>query len=41
MLHVWTADRVDLVRPRTGRTIDVRISDPFGAPFIASVSRIL
>ena len=40
MLHVWTADQVELVTRRSGRPVDVRISDPFGAPFAASVTRV-
>ena len=39
MLHVWTAERVDLVSPRTGQTVTVDITDPFGAPFTASIAR--
>jgi hypothetical protein len=38
MLHVWTADSVDLVR-RNGETVTVEVVDPFGAPFHASVER--
>ena len=40
MLHVWTVDGVDLVRPRTGQTVGVTISDPFGAPFHASIAMV-
>jgi hypothetical protein len=38
MLHVWTVDTTTVFR-RTGRSVDVRITDPFGAPFFASVAR--
>jgi hypothetical protein len=38
MLHVWTVDTATLYR-RTGRSVDVRVTDPFGAPFGASVAR--
>lgn len=38
MLHVWTAETVDLVR-RNGDTATVAVTDPFGAPFLASVER--
>jgi hypothetical protein len=39
MLHVWTADHVDITAPRLGRTVGVDIVDPFGAPFTASIAR--
>jgi hypothetical protein len=39
MLHVWTADHVDIAAPRLGRTVGVAIVDPFGAPFTASIAR--
>jgi hypothetical protein len=38
MLHVWTVDTTTLFR-RTGVSVDVRVTDPFGAPFGASVAR--
>ena len=38
MLHVWTAGDV-APPPRTGRTVEVRVADPFGAPFTASIAR--
>jgi hypothetical protein len=38
MLHVWTVDTTTVSR-RTGRSVDVRVTDPFGAPFFASVVR--
>jgi hypothetical protein len=37
MLHVWTADQVEAVTRRTGRTVDMQVVDPFGAPFGAAV----
>jgi hypothetical protein len=38
MLHVWTADRVTVTgRGRAHRTAEVRVVDPFGAPFDAAV----
>jgi hypothetical protein len=40
MVHVWTAEQVELTSRRTGRPVDVRITDPFGAPFKASIERI-
>jgi hypothetical protein len=40
MVHVWTAEQVELTSRRTGQPVDVRITDPFGAPFKASVERI-
>lgn len=39
MLHVWTADRTELVLPRSGRTVAIEVTDPFGTPFRASVAR--
>jgi hypothetical protein len=39
MLHVWTADTLT-VYGRRGRSAQVRITDPFGAPFQASVERV-
>jgi hypothetical protein len=38
MLHVWTADHVELVSKR-GREVTVDVVDPFGAPFLAAVTR--
>ena len=38
MLHVWTVDTTTVFR-KTGRSVDVRVTDPFGAPFFASVVR--
>lgn len=38
MLHVWTADEVELVG-RRDQPVTVRVVDPFGAPFRASVER--
>lgn len=38
MLHVWTAETVDLVS-RRGDEVTVEVLDPFGAPFLASVTR--
>ncbi len=40
MLHVWTADTITLVGRRSGRTAEVRVVDPFGAPLKASVERV-
>jgi hypothetical protein len=40
MLHVWTADTITLVGRRNGRTTEVRVVDPFGAPLTASVERV-
>jgi hypothetical protein len=40
MVHVWTAEQVELTARRTGQPVDVRITDPFGAPFTASIERI-
>jgi hypothetical protein len=39
MLHVWTADQVTWTSPRTGRSGAVEVTDPFGAPFTASIAR--
>ena len=40
MLHVWTVDTVTLARRRNPeRTVDVQVTDPFGAPFTASIER--
>jgi hypothetical protein len=39
MLHVWTADHLDITARRTGQTVGVDIVDPFGAPFRASITR--
>jgi hypothetical protein len=39
MLHVWTVDQVEMAAPRTGQPLQVRVTDPFGAPFRASVAR--
>lgn len=39
MLHVWTADQVTWTSQRTGRSGEVRVTDPFGAPFTASIAR--
>jgi hypothetical protein len=39
MLHVWTADHVEINAPRLGRTVGIDIVDPFGAPFTASIAR--
>jgi hypothetical protein len=39
MVHVWTAERVEMTARRTGQPVDVRITDPFGAPFAASIER--
>ena len=38
MLHVWTADQVELVGGRD-QPVEVEVVDPFGAPFRASVAR--
>lgn len=38
MLHVWTAETVDLVS-RQGDEFAVEVVDPFGAPFLHSVTR--
>lgn len=38
MLHVWTAEEVELVG-RRDQPVTVRVVDPFGAPFRASVER--
>jgi hypothetical protein len=40
MVHVWTAEQVELTGRRTGQPVDVRITDPFGAPFMASIERM-
>jgi hypothetical protein len=40
MVHVWTVDQVSLTSRRTGQPVEVRITDPFGAPFRASVERV-
>jgi hypothetical protein len=40
MVHVWTADQVELTSRRTGQPVDVRITDPFGTPFMASIERM-
>jgi hypothetical protein len=39
MLHVWTAEEVTWTSQRTGRSGEVRVTDPFGAPFTASIAR--
>jgi hypothetical protein len=39
MLHVWTADHLDVTARRTGQTVAVDFVDPFGAPFRASIAR--
>ena len=39
MLHVWTADHLDITSRRTGQTVGVDFVDPFGAPFRASIAR--
>ena len=39
MLHVWTADHLDITARRTGQTVGVDFVDPFGAPFRASIAR--
>jgi len=36
MLHVWTADEIELTT-RTGATVPVRLVDPYGTPLRASV----
>lgn len=38
ILHVWTADEVSLTSPGTDRLVDVAIADPFGVPFVASIT---
>ncbi len=38
MLHVWTAEQVDLVS-KQGQEYTVDVVNPFGAPFLASVKR--
>ena len=40
MVHVWTVGQVELTAPRTGETLTVEVTDPFGAPFRASVDRV-
>ena len=40
MLHVWTVDRTTLFTRRIAHPVDVRVTDPFGAPFGASVARV-
>jgi hypothetical protein len=40
MLHVWTADEVELTGPRRPEPVTVRVLDPFGAPFFDSVERV-
>ena len=37
MLHVWTADRVELETRRRG-PVEVEVTDPFGTPFRASIA---
>ena len=37
MLHVWTADRVEIESRRNG-PVEVEVIDPFGAPFRASIA---
>jgi hypothetical protein len=39
MLHVWTAEHLDITARRTGQTVAVDFVDPFGAPFRASIAR--
>jgi hypothetical protein len=39
MLHVWTADHLDITARRTGQTVGVDFVDPFGAPFRAAIAR--
>jgi hypothetical protein len=39
MLHVWTFDHTELVLPRSGRTVAIEVTDPFGSPLRASVAR--
>ena len=39
MLHVWTVEHDHRAPGSTGRSVDVRVTDPFGAPFFASVVR--
>jgi hypothetical protein len=38
MLHVWTADHLDITR-RNGQTVGVDFVDPFGSPFRAAIAR--
>jgi hypothetical protein len=40
VLHVWTAERVELLRQRTGQTFEARFTDPFGATLTASVTPV-
>jgi hypothetical protein len=40
MVHVWTVDQVELTSRRTGEPIAVEVTDPFGAPFRASIARV-
>jgi hypothetical protein len=40
MLHVWTAEQVSVASRRTGQPIEVQVTDPFGVPFGASVTRV-
>ncbi len=40
MVHVWTVGQVELTARRTGEPIAVEVTDPFGAPFRASVDRV-
>jgi hypothetical protein len=40
MLHVWTVEQATIVPRRTGQPVDVRVTDPFGVPFGASVERV-
>jgi hypothetical protein len=39
MLHTWTFDQLTLTG-RRGRTATVKVTDPFGVPFKASVERV-
>jgi hypothetical protein len=39
MLHVWTADHLDITR-RNGQTVGVDFVDPFGTPFRAAIARL-
>ena len=38
LLHVWTADRVELEGRNRG-PLEVEVVDPFGTPFRASITR--
>jgi hypothetical protein len=40
MLHVWTVEQATITPLRTGSTIEIKVTDPFGAPFGASVERV-